>query len=117
MSPFSVVRHNRVLVAALLALDLGVFHRKAHAVGMREALGWSAAWISLGLAFAVVVYAAYDRGWWGLGSAVDPVDGMLNTGATAAEKYLTGYVVEVSTTPSSVASLVALPAEFFTTHL
>lgn len=82
------------LVLGLLALDLGVFHRKAHAVGMREALGWSAVWVSLGLAFAVVVFFAYDLGWWGLGTAIDPVDGMVNTGATAVEKYLTGYVVE-----------------------
>lgn len=41
-----------VLVFALLALDLGVFHRKAHAVGMREAVGWSVVWVSLGVAFA-----------------------------------------------------------------
>ena len=82
------------LVLGLLALDLGVFHRKAHAVGMREALGWSAVWVSLGLAFAVVVFFAYHRGWWGLGGVIDPVDGMVNTGATAVEKYLTGYVVE-----------------------
>ena len=34
---------------ALLALDLGVFHRKAHVVGVKEALGWSAVWIALGL--------------------------------------------------------------------
>jgi tellurite resistance protein TerC len=84
------------LVLALVALDLGVFHRKAHAVGMREALGWSAVWISLGLAFAVVVFFAYEGRWWGLGEAIDPVDGMVNTGATAVEKYVTGYVIEKS---------------------
>ena len=38
-------------VIAMLALDLGVFHRKAHVVGFREALGWSVAWISLALLF------------------------------------------------------------------
>lgn len=85
-----------VLVFALLALDLGVFHRKAHAVGMREAVGWSVVWVSLGVAFGGVVFLAYDRGWWGLDAVVDPVDGMVNTGATAVEKYLTGYVVEKS---------------------
>jgi tellurite resistance protein TerC len=106
-----------VLVAALLALDLGVFHRKAHAVGMREALGWSAAWISLGLAFAVVVYAAYDRGWWGLGSAVDPIDGMLNTGATAAEKYLTGYVVEKSLSIDNIFVITTILASLAVPHI
>ena len=42
-----------VFILFVLALDLGVFHRKAHAVSMKEALGWSAVWIALGLAFSV----------------------------------------------------------------
>ncbi|RYD31326.1 MAG: hypothetical protein EOP87_14940, partial [Verrucomicrobiaceae bacterium] len=37
-------------VFLMLALDLGVFHRKSHVVGMKEALGWSGVWITLGLA-------------------------------------------------------------------
>ena len=85
-----------VFVLLVLALDLGVFHRKAHVVSVREALGWSAVWISLGLAFAAFVYFAYQGHWFGLGFAVDPVDGLANTGARAVEKYLTGYVVEKS---------------------
>ncbi len=47
------------LVLILLALDLGVFHRTAHVVSVREALGWSAFWIALGLAFAVLIYFGY----------------------------------------------------------
>ena len=39
--------------ASFLALDLGVFHREAHEVGMKEALGWSAVWLSCGLAFTL----------------------------------------------------------------
>ena len=38
-------------VLAVLALDLGVFHRKAHAIGMREAAGWSVFWVTLALLF------------------------------------------------------------------
>jgi tellurite resistance protein TerC len=83
-------------VLLMLALDLGVFHRKAHAVSVREAVAWSAVWISIGLAFAVFVYFAYDGNWFGLGTLVDPVDGLVNGGATAVEKYLTGYIVEKS---------------------
>jgi len=45
-----------LLVLALLALDLGVFHRKAHVVGVREALGWSIFWIALSLLFNLGVY-------------------------------------------------------------
>ncbi|MFT3991172.1 MAG: TerC family protein [Luteolibacter sp.] len=83
-------------VLVMLALDLGVFHRKSHVVGFKESLGWSAFWISLGLAFSVLVYYAYDLHWFGLGMSVDAVDGVLNTGKLAATKYLTGYVVEKS---------------------
>ncbi len=83
-------------VLLMLALDLGVFHRKAHVVSVKEALAWSAVWLSMGLAFAVFVYFAYEGQWLGLGTAVDAVDGLTNSGATATEKYLTGYVVEKS---------------------
>ena len=89
-------------VLAMLALDLGVFHRQAHEVRPREALGWSAVWIGLGLAFAVFVYFGYEHGWLGLGAAVDPVDGRLNEGRSAAIKYLTGYVVEKSLSVDNV---------------
>jgi tellurite resistance protein TerC len=83
-------------VLLMLALDLGVFHRKAHVVSVREAVGWSAVWLAMGLAFAAFVYFAYNGQWFGLGLAADPVDGLLNSGMTAMEKYLTGYVVEKS---------------------
>jgi tellurite resistance protein TerC len=85
-----------VFVLLLLALDLGVFHRKAHVVSVKEALGWSAMWVALGLAFAGFVYVAYENHWAGLGSVPDSVDGLINDGGTAAVKYLTGYVVEKS---------------------
>jgi tellurite resistance protein TerC len=85
-----------LLILALLALDLGVFHRKAHVVSVREALMWSAVWISLALVFSVFVYFGYENHWLGLGAAVDPVDGTLNDGTRATVKYLTGYVVEKS---------------------
>lgn len=55
------------LILVLLSLDLGVFHRQAHAVTFKEALGWSAVWISLGLAFSIFVYFAYENHWFGLG--------------------------------------------------
>ena len=83
-------------VLMMLALDLGVFHRKAHVVSTREALAWSGVWLAMGLAFSVVVYFAYEGQWFGLGTVVDAVDGLMNNGAAATEKYLTGYVVEKS---------------------
>ena len=53
-----------VVVATMLALDLGVFHRKAHAVRGREAAIWSVVWISVALLFNLGVYfrSGSDRG-------------------------------------------------------
>ena len=48
-------------VTLMLALDLGVFHRKAHVVGFREAAIWSLVWISLALMFNVLVYFQYGE--------------------------------------------------------
>jgi TerC family integral membrane protein len=96
-------------VLLMLALDLGVFHRKAHVVRVKEAIGWSAVWVALALAFAVFVYHGYENHWLGLGNAPDAVDrsaehpdGRVNDGRAAVVKYLTGYVVEKSLSVDNV---------------
>ena len=43
-------------VLGLLALDLGVFHREAHTVGFKEALGWTIAWTTLALLFCFALW-------------------------------------------------------------
>lgn len=95
-----------VLVLVLLALDLGVFHRKAHVVSVKEALGWSAFWISLGLAFSGFIYLGYENHWMGLGltpdrmttspQIIEGVGEIYNDGSDAMVKYVTGYLVEKS---------------------
>jgi tellurite resistance protein TerC len=91
-----------LLILGLLALDLGVLNRKAHVIGVKEALGWSAFWISLALAFSVFVYFGYQKHWLGLGLAhdgsvkIDPVDHVKLEGHTATVKFLTGYLIEES---------------------
>jgi tellurite resistance protein TerC len=98
-----------LLVIAFLALDLGVFHREAHAVTMKEAATWSVVWVTLGLLFSVFIYFAYQHHWLGLGietrmynpaAAHDTGAPLIIygevTGWTAAVQYLTGYVVEKS---------------------
>jgi tellurite resistance protein TerC len=80
-----------LLISLVIALDLGVFHRKAHVVTLPEALGWTAVWISLALIFNVGVYYLYElnpKGW--------DIDTEQLTGAEAALQYFTGYVVEKS---------------------
>jgi tellurite resistance protein TerC len=62
------------VVVVMLGLDLGVFHRRAHPVGPREAAVWSGVWVALSLAFnAFVAWRA---------------------GREAGEAFLTGYVIE-----------------------
>ena len=99
-------------VLMMLALDLGVFHRKAHIVSVKEALAWSAVWLSMGLTFAVFVYFAYGSQWFGLGTVADAVDGLTNDGSTAAEKYLTGYIVEKSLSVDNI-FVIAMIFSFF----
>jgi tellurite resistance protein TerC len=65
-----------VFVLAMLALDLGVFHRKAHEVKIKEALIWSAVWITMALIFNLGIY------FW--------------RGEAAALEFLTGYLLEKS---------------------
>ena len=84
-----------VFVLALLALDLGVFHRKAHAVSFREAAIWSVVWVVLALAFN---YALYLYSGWQF--ARDPrlatVSGFSasESARQVALEFLTGYIVE-----------------------
>src|SRR5262245_43027359 len=80
-----------LFVVFLLALDLGVLNRKAHVIGIREALGWCALWVSVALLFAVVVHQLYETDWLG-----GPPGGSTLTGSQATLQYLTGYVVEES---------------------
>jgi tellurite resistance protein TerC len=53
-----------VVIAVMLALDLGVFHRRAHVIRAREAAVWSFVWIALSLLFNLAVYlrSGSDRG-------------------------------------------------------
>jgi len=81
-----------LLVIFLLALDLGVFHRKAHVIRSREAFLWTFFWIFLALLFNVFIYYAYQNHWLGIGMGT----GQSRTGSDAALKFFTGYVIEKS---------------------
>jgi TerC family integral membrane protein len=99
-------------VLLMLALDLGVFHRTAHVITVKEALLWSSVWVSLGLAFAIFVFFAYENKWLGLGTTIDAVDGVMNDGWVATEKYVTGYVVEKSLSVDNI-FVIAMVFGFF----
>ena len=48
-------------VLALIFFDLVVLHRKSHVIGVREALGWTAVYMTLALAFTPIVYLLYEQ--------------------------------------------------------
>ena len=75
-----------LFVLALLALDLGVFHRHAHVVSVKEASIWSAVWIGLALAFNACVYFFWQQ--------LRP--GSTYTNSEAALAFFTGYLIEKS---------------------
>jgi len=65
-----------IVVVVMLVLDLGVFHRKAHVIRIKEALIWSAVWVSLALLFNIGVFFWF--------------------GSEKALLFLTGYLIEES---------------------
>ena len=106
-----------LFVLAMLALDLGVFNRRAHVISVREALGWSAVWITLSLLFSGFVYAAYAHHWGGLGvypaAEVGTSAKLLpTTPGHATLMYLTGYVIEYSLSVDNI-FVIALIFGFF----
>lgn len=100
-------------VLLLLALDLGVFHRKAHAVSLREAGLWSAVWIALALVFNAIFYQyatwrfARDPRLLAL-PGFDPQA----AGRQAGLEFLTGYVVEKALSLDNIFVFVAVFAFF-----
>ena len=85
------------LVVLLLALDLGVFHRHAHAVGFREAATWSVVWIALSLLFNL---ALYNFALWKFpqDARLMAIPGFDPSAAAwrVSLEFLTGYVIEKS---------------------
>jgi len=113
------------LVVVFLALDLGVFHREAHEVKMKEAVTWSIIWLTCGIAFSGFVYVAYEHHWLQLGldtARYSTAEAMKSgaplivrgdvEGIEAAKQYLVGYVVEKSLAMDNI-FVIALIFSFF----
>jgi len=80
------------LIIGLLALDLGVFHRKDEIMSTKAALGWTAFWIAIALLFNILVYVLYEHHWLGIGTKPT----LPTTGMEAFLAFLTAYLVEKS---------------------
>ena len=110
-----------LLVLVILALDLGVFHKQAHEVSLREAAVWSGVWVVLGLSVGAML-------WWYAGHALDDPERIATlarlgeTAATAADRigmeYLAGYIIEKALAVDNVFvwamifSYFAVPAQY-----
>ncbi len=81
-----------LLVAIALAVDLGLLHRRPHAVGVREAAVLTAAWITLGLGFGAAVFVV--------------------VGAQAGTEYVTAYLIEKSLSIDNLFVFVLVFAHF-----
>src|SRR5215210_2092140 len=79
-------------VLAVLAIDLGVFNKKAHKISVKEAAIWSSVWITLSLAFAGVIYRI--------------------RGKQAALEFVTGYLIEYSLSIDNIFVIVLIFSYF-----
>jgi tellurite resistance protein TerC len=73
-------------VLFFLALDLGVFHRKAHVVSFKEAFTWSAIWFAISIVFGLLIAPAIVSGW----AKQDTLE------------FITGYIIELSLSMDNV---------------
>lgn len=71
-----------IFIVAMLALDLGVFHRRSHRIGLKEALSWCAVWFALAMTFNAIVWH------W--------------MGPTRGFEWTTGYLVEIALSVDNV---------------
>ncbi len=75
-----------VCVLVFLALDLGVFHKSAHVVKFKEAIGWTTLWVTLSFVFGLFIAPALITGW----EKQDTVE------------FITGYIIELSLSMDNV---------------
>jgi len=83
-------------IVFFLALDLGVFHKHAHVVRFKEAIGWTTLWVTLSFAFGLFVAPAVVSGW----QRQDTVE------------FITGYVIELSLSMDNVFVIALIFAYF-----
>jgi len=81
-----------LFVIAMLAIDLGVFHRKAHEVTVREALTWTCVWITLAMFFNLFIYFYYDK--------------------VKALEFFTGYLIEKSLSVDNIFVIILIFSYF-----
>jgi tellurite resistance protein TerC len=83
-------------ILIFLALDLGVFHRKAHVVGFREAMMWTAIWFTVAMSFGLFLAPQFVENW----------------GKEHRDLFITGYITELSLSMDNVFVIALIFAYF-----
>ena len=87
-----------------LALDLGVFNRKAHIIKTKEASIWTTIWITVALSFSGVIYWLFNNGLIENPTNLSPNNAVL--------KYITGYLIELSLSIDNVFVIAVIFSSF-----
>jgi tellurite resistance protein TerC len=94
-----------LLVFALLALDLGVFHKKDKVVTVKESLAWTGIWVTVALVFGGVIYYIYEVNFMGINTHhTEPYNALID--------FYTGYLIEESLSLDNI-FVMALIFSFF----
>src|SRR5687767_4312514 len=83
-------------ILIFLALDLGVFHRKAHVVSFREAFAWTTVWFTVAICFGLFIAPEFVERW----------------GKEERDQFITGYIIELSLSMDNV-FVIALIFSYF----
>lgn len=97
-----------VFVVVMLTLDLTVFHKKDHIVGVKEAAVWTGIWVALAMGFAVLVYFFGD---W----MMPPAEGVTDMKAYRSEmtsEFLAGYFLEESLSIDNIFVMIMIFVSF-----
>ncbi|QNJ98768.1 TerC family protein [Constantimarinum furrinae] len=92
------------VIILFLALDLGVFNRKAHVIKTKEAAIWTSIWVTIGLGFSGLIYWLFAEG------LVENPTGLSPN--TALLKYITGYLIELSLSIDNVFVIAVIFSSF-----
>jgi len=93
-----------LLILILLALDLGVFHRKNKEIKTKEAVIWTIIWIVISLIFNVFIYYLYENNLFGFAGEMQ--------GKEAALNFFTGYLIEKSLSVDNIFVIAMIFAYF-----
>jgi len=77
-----------VFISIILLLDLGIFNKTPHIIGVKEATKWTAVWVSISFIFSGVIYWVYDNNYISNPDNLKPI--------VASMKFISGYLIELS---------------------